>query len=88
VVLKLGANGAWLEDASGGRHFPAPGVEAVDATAAGDCWNGALAVALAEGKPMPEAITFANAAAAISVTRHGAQASLPSRAEVEAALVR
>lgn len=85
VVLKLGASGAWLEDASGGRHFPAPEVEAVDTTAAGDCFNGALAVALAEGMPLPEAIGFANAAAAISVTRHGAQASLPNRAEVETA---
>jgi ribokinase len=88
VILKLGAEGAWFADGAGGRHFPAPPVEAVDATAAGDCFNGALAVALAEGRKTPEAIAFATAAAAISVTRHGAQASLPGRDEVEAALGR
>lgn len=88
VILKLGAQGALLEDGTGGRHFPAPHVDAVDATAAGDTFNGALAVALAEGTSMVEAIGFANAAAALSVTRLGAQASIPDRDEVEAALGR
>ena len=60
--------------------------EAAGSTAAGDTFNGALAVALAEGKPVAEALRFANAAAAISVTRLGAQASIPSRAEVDAFL--
>jgi ribokinase len=54
-------------------------VAAVDTTAAGDAFNGGLAVALAEGRPPVEAAKFANAAGAIAVTRYGAQASLPSR---------
>jgi ribokinase len=58
-------------------------VEARDATAAGDTFNGALAVALAEDLPFEQALRFANAAAAISVTRLGAQASIPTRAEVD-----
>jgi ribokinase len=68
---------------SGPRHFPGYAVQVRDTTAAGDTFNGALAVALAEGRSIEEAIPFANAAAAISVTRVGAQASAPSRAEVE-----
>jgi ribokinase len=88
VILKMGENGAFLDDGTGGRHVPGLRVEAVDATAAGDTFNGALAVALAEGRPMDEALAFANAAAAISVTRLGAQASIPGRDEVEAALAR
>ena len=54
----------------------------VDATAAGDTFNGALAVALAEGRSVGDAIAFANSAAALSVTRFGAQASIPTRVEV------
>jgi ribokinase len=88
VILKLGENGAFLDDGTCARHFPAPKVDAVDTTAAGDTFNGALAVALAEGRSMPEAIPFANAAAALSVTRHGAQASIPMRAEVDAFVTR
>jgi len=86
VILKLGEQGAFLQDASGGRHFPGFAVKAVDATAAGDTFGGALGVALAEGRSMDEAIRFANAAAALSVTRLGAQASMPERREVEALL--
>jgi ribokinase len=56
----------------------------VDATAAGDTFNGALAVALAEGRDMAGAISFANTAAALSVTRLGAQVSIPTRDQVEA----
>ena len=85
VVLKLGALGAYADAGSGGRHFPAARVDALDATAAGDTFNGAFAVALAEGRPFADAVAFANAAAALSVTRLGAQASIPSRSEVDAA---
>jgi len=84
VILKLGDQGCLLLDDQGPRPFPAFPVDVRDTTAAGDTFNAALAVALAEGKPIDQAIPFANAAAAISVTRLGAQASAPSRAEVDA----
>ena len=84
VIVKLGANGAFLSSASAAGHFAAPRVEVVDVTAAGDTFNGALAVALAEGQNMAGAIAFANAAAALSVTRAGAQASIPARRDVDA----
>ena len=88
VVTKLGAGGcaASARDAAGRvvtRHVPGFAVVAVDSTAAGDCFNGALAVALAEGQPIEEAARFANAAGALACTRAGAQSSVPSRAEVE-----
>jgi ribokinase len=63
-------------------HIPGRSVRAIDATAAGDAFNGALAVALAEGRSLCEAAEWANAAAAISVTRRGAQPSLPNRTEI------
>jgi ribokinase len=66
--------------------IPAFRVDAVDTTAAGDVFNGALAVALAEEVPLPGALRFAQAAAAISVTRPGAQPSAPTRAEIDAFL--
>jgi ribokinase len=83
VVLKLGDAGCFYSD--GSREIFAPGfaVTAIDTTAAGDTFNAALAVALSEGRPMEEALPFANAAAALSVTKLGAQASAPSRAEVD-----
>ena len=84
VIVKLGANGAFLSSASERRHFVAPKVDVVDATAAGDTFNGALAVALAEHKSIADAIAFANVAAALSVTRLGAQASIPTRTDVDA----
>jgi ribokinase len=65
---------------------PAFTVNAIDTTAAGDCFNGAFAVALTRGKPPAEAARYGAAAAAISVTRAGAQPSLPTSAEVEAFL--
>lgn len=83
VILKMGEKGAFFADANRQQHFPARQVKAVDTTAAGDCFNGALAVALAGGKTMDEAIIFANCAAAIAVTHLGAQASIPNREEVE-----
>lgn len=84
VILKLGDKGAVLADAQQVRRFPARAVQAVDTTAAGDCFNGALAVALAEGKPIDAAIEFAINAASIAVTRWGAQDAMPYRNEVEA----
>jgi ribokinase len=88
VVLTLGARGAYV--AGDGVQALVPGfpVEAVDTTAAGDVHCGALAVALVEGRPLLEAVRFANAAAAISATRLGAQPSAPTRAEVDALLAR
>ena len=83
VILTLGERGALLAGADGSRHFPAFRVTPVDTTAAGDAFVGALAVALAEGRPLPEAIRWANAAGALATTRLGAQPSLPSRQAVE-----
>jgi ribokinase len=82
VVLTLGAQGAYWSDGTGAALVAAPAVWAVDTTGAGDCFNGALAVALAEGHALPDAVAFACRAAALAVTRHGAQASLPTRAEL------
>ena len=86
VVMKLGEAGALVWDGRKAVEARAFRVNAVDTTGAGDAFNGALAAALAEGRPMEDALRFANAAAAISVTRAGAQASMPSRVEVEAFL--
>lgn len=83
VILTLGSQGAWFEAADGFRHVPACRVDAVDTTAAGDCFNAAVAVSLGEGKSLEEAVRFAVRAAAVSVTRFGAQPSLPFREEVE-----
>lgn len=82
VLITLGAKGAWFQDAAGGYLTEPPPVQAVDTTAAGDVFNGALAVALAEGQPWPAALRFAHQAAALSVTRMGAQASAPFRREL------
>jgi ribokinase len=84
VLAKMGARGARLITADGATQWPARPVTPVDTTAAGDAFNGAFAVALAEGADLDRAVRFATAAAAISVTRHGAQPSMPSRAEVDA----
>jgi ribokinase len=87
VVLKLSAKGAVvLEAGQPALWVPAFKVTAVDSTAAGDAFNGAFAVALAEGKRAVDAVRFACAAAAISVTRRGAGPSMPNRAEIEALL--
>jgi ribokinase len=84
VVLKLGEQGVILLDEGEPCLVPARNVAAVDTTAAGDAFNGAFAVALCEGKSPRSAVDFAMAAAAISVTRHGAQTSMASRAEIDA----
>ena len=79
VVIKLGGQGAYLASRDGLRqHIPAYKVRAVDNTAAGDAFNGGLAVALMEGKNPVEAAGFACAVAALSVTRRGAQTSMPT----------
>ncbi|MGC8833896.1 MAG: ribokinase [Armatimonadota bacterium] len=88
VVMTLGPDGALAasqSDNSETQIFSVPGfkVPAVDATGAGDCFTGALAVAAAEKRALRDAVVFANAAAALSVTKMGAQPSLPTRREVE-----
>lgn len=83
VIITLGAKGAFISTAEMELLVPAPVVQAVDTTAAGDVFNGALAVALAEGASLPEAVDFGCRAAAISVTRLGAQAAAPYRHEVK-----
>jgi ribokinase len=81
VVIKLGANGVYWTDGKDDLHIPAPVVEAVDTTAAGDAFGGALAVFLAEGQDTKAALAKAVMVASVSVTRRGAQASMPTRAE-------
>jgi ribokinase len=86
VILTLGSQGAWLATKEIKQLVPAFKVKAVDTTAAGDIFNGALAVALVEGRSLVEAVRFANAAAALSVTKKGAQPSAPKRKDIEALL--
>ncbi|WP_338877370.1 ribokinase (plasmid) [Spirosoma sp. SC4-14] len=82
VIITLGAKGALLSEPGHTQLIAAQPVKAVDTTAAGDCFNGALTVAIAEGQPLAEAVGFACQAASISVTRMGAQASMPKRSEL------
>ena len=86
MILTLGSRGAFVFDSGSGEMVPGFKVDAVDTTAAGDVFNGSLAVGLAEGMPLAGAVRFANAAAALSVTRLGAQPSAPTRSEIEAFL--
>jgi ribokinase len=86
VLVTLGARGAFVASAKGREIVPGFKVSAVDTTAAGDVFNGALAVALSEGMELSRAVRFANAAAALSVTRLGAQPSIPTRAAIDAFL--
>jgi ribokinase len=82
ALVKMGARGAYWGDAHGGSFYPAFPVEAVDTVAAGDAFNGALAVALSEGLEHDHAMRWALAAGALSVTRRGAQQAMPSRHEL------
>jgi ribokinase len=88
VILTLGAHGAFVAAASVRELVPGFRANAVDTTAAGDVFNGALAVALGEGRPLLQAARFAHAAAAISVTRLGAQPSAPDRWEIDSLLAK
>ncbi|NER79443.1 MAG: ribokinase [Leptolyngbya sp. SIO1D8] len=86
VLIKLGDQGVVCSTASDTFHVPAFSVKVVDTVAAGDAFNGGLAVALHDGKPLKESIVWASATAALSVTQAGAQPSLPSRSQVDAFL--
>lgn len=86
VVITLGKKGAFAATPQAHRLIPAKTVAAVDTTGAGDAFNGALTAALAEGADLFRACEFANAAAALSVTRPGAGLSMPTRAEIETLL--
>ena len=83
VVITMGSAGAYLYEGGKGVLIPACKVSAVDTTAAGDVYNGALCAALAEGQSLQDALKFATKASAISVTRVGAQPSVPTREEVD-----
>lgn len=85
TLVTLGAEGVLWADADGARHYACETVAVIDTTAAGDAFNGALAVSLARGRDVSSAIVFAQGAAALSVTRAGAQPSLPTLDEVERA---
>lgn len=86
VVVTVGAQGAQWVSRTGSSRLPAFPVNVVDTTGAGDAFSGGFAVALAEGRSLEDAITFANATAGLCVTRPGTAPSMPTRAEVEALL--
>ena len=83
VIITLGSQGAFVVTKNEKVSIPSYKVDAIDTTAAGDTFCGAFSVALVEGKSLKEALQFASAAAAISVTRMGAQPSAPTRAEID-----
>ncbi|HCL6649013.1 TPA: ribokinase [Raoultella ornithinolytica] len=83
VMITLGSRGVWVSHDGQGRRVPGFKVQAVDTIAAGDTFNGAFVTALLEGTALDEAIRFAHAAAAIAVTRKGAQPSVPWREEID-----
>ncbi len=82
VIITLGAKGAYLHNSTIKKCIPSPKATAVDTTAAGDVFNGALAVALSEACDLEQAVYFACKAASVSVTRMGAQSSVPARSEL------
>lgn len=86
VIITLGSLGCVVVGGDSAEHLPAPKVKVIDTTAAGDSFCGALAVSIAEGKDLIAAAHFANSCAAISVTRFGAQPSLPTRREINRSL--
>ncbi len=86
AIVKLGAKGVYYEGPEGSGFVPAFSVKSVDTVAAGDAFNGGLAVALAEGKPLAEAVRFASAAGALATTRPGAMIAMPYRDETDTLL--
>jgi ribokinase len=82
VLVTLGAQGVVVVDGGGARHFPAKKVKAIDTTAAGDTFIGALAAALCEGQSLDDAVALGQAASALCVTRRGAQTSIPYRRQL------
>ena len=84
ILVTMGSRGALFLNKKQEIFCPARKVNAVDTTAAGDCFNGAFVAGLAEGMSIPEAVNFANTASSIAVMRKGAQCSIPERSEVEA----
>jgi ribokinase len=86
IVVKRGAQGALIVDDDGPRLIPAPVVDVVDTTGAGDCFDGALAAGLLEGWSLDKSVRFATHAAALACTRIGAQSAQPTRTEVRALL--
>ena len=83
VLVTLGDKGVFFHDGKNTEVFPARKVEAVDTTAAGDCFSGAFVTGLAEGKTIADAIAMANLASSLAVTRKGAQSSIPTRQELD-----
>jgi len=83
VIITLGKRGALIADAQGARVIKGYAVKVRDTTAAGDVFNGALAVALTDGRSIDSSVVFANAAAALSVTKFGAQPSAPTRRQID-----
>ncbi|VDZ70804.1 Ribokinase (plasmid) [Klebsiella aerogenes] len=83
VMITLGSRGVWLSCEGESRRVPGFKVQAIDTIAAGDTFNGAFVTALLEGREVSDAIRFAHAAAAIAVTRKGAQPSVPWRKEID-----
>tara|TARA_B110000858_G_scaffold193768_1_gene246943 strand:- start:43808 stop:44725 length:918 start_codon:yes stop_codon:yes gene_type:complete len=83
VAITLGKQGVFLANNEASQFIPSLAVDAVDTTAAGDCFNGSLAAALAKGGSLPDSIKFACKAASIAVTRLGAQDSMPYAREIE-----
>ncbi len=85
VIFTLGENGSYLANSGGGQHFPSISIKPVDTTGAGDAFNGALAHFLAQGETIERAIELANIVGALSTTKPGAQASMPTLDEVMSA---
>jgi ribokinase len=88
VIIKLGADGAVVANGETCFHQPAFSVNVVDTVAAGDAFNGGLAIALANGRPLTAAVKFATATAALSVTQRGAQPSMPTLHQVDTLLAK